>query len=122
MALTSTDQDGPRARVVLRNLRDARGVRHLQATRQPDGGILIEGQDLGPGVEEVFGQGLTEYEWTWEIKAADVPAVVGVLDGREGDDPLVLLAAWAAAHGRIDPGSHLQQAGVQIEFWSRIGD
>jgi hypothetical protein len=37
-------------------------------------------------------------------------------------DPLRLLAAWSAAHGGIDPGSHLREAGVPIRYWSRIGD
>jgi len=114
--------DAPLPRIVLRDLRDAGGVRHLQATRQPDGGILIEGQDLGSGVEQAFGAGLTEYEWAWDIEADAVPAVIVALDGREGDDPLRLLAAWSSAHGGLDPGSHLQDAAVPIKFWSRIGD
>lgn len=117
-----SDQDVPLAKIVLRNQRDAGGVRYLDATRLSDGGIQIEGQDLGPGVEEIFGAGLTEYEWTWKIPATSVPAVIAALGGHDGDDPLVLLAAWSAAHGGIDPGSHLQKAGVPIEFWSRIGD
>lgn len=114
--------DGPLRRIVLRDLRDAGGVRHLQATRQPNGGILIEGQDLGSGVEQVFGAGLTEYEWAWDIEAAAVPAVIVALGGREGDDPLRVLAAWTTAHGGMDPGSHLQERDVPIKFWNRIGD
>ena len=97
-------------------------IRHLEATRRPDGAILIEGQDLGPGVERIFGAGLTEYEWTWTIEPDAVPAAIAALEGIEGDDPLRLLAAWSAAHGGVDPGSRLREAGVPIEFWSRIGD
>ncbi len=115
-------QDGSLAKIVLRNLRDERGLRYLGATRRPDGGIHIDGQDLGRGVENAFGAGLTEYEWTWDIEATDVPAVIAALEGREGDDPLRLLAAWSTAHDGIDPGSHLKEAGVPIQFWSRIGD
>jgi hypothetical protein len=118
----TNDQDGPLARVVLRDQRNAEGVRYLEATRHAGGGIRIEGQDLGPGVEEVYGAGLTEYEWSWEIEAAAVPALVAALDGHEGDDPLFLLEAWAANHRGIDPGLRLRDAGVPIEFWSRIGD
>jgi hypothetical protein len=47
---------------------------------------------------------------------------VAALGGRDGDDPLPLLAAWSTAHGGVDPGSHLRDAGVAIEFWSRVGD
>ena len=75
---------------------------------------------IRPG--RAFGAGLTEYEWSWDIEAAAVPAVIAALDGREGDDPLHLLAAWSTAHSGIDPGSHLQAAGVPIRFWSRVGE
>jgi hypothetical protein len=108
--------------VVLRQSRDARGSRYLEASRHEDGGIQILGQDLGPGVEEIFGAGLREYEWSWDIEATVVPAVIAALDGREGDDPLYVLAAWTVAHSGVDPGSYLQKASVRINFWSRIGD
>ena len=114
--------NGPLTCVVLRDWRDRGGLRHLAASRRPDGGILIEGQDLGPGVERAFGAGLTEYEWAWSLGPNAVPAAIDALDGDEGDDPLRLLAAWSAAHDGIDPGSHLREAGVPIAFWSRIGD
>jgi hypothetical protein len=122
----TTDRDGAHENapdgIVIRSQRDADGIRHLEATRRADGGILIEGQDLGPGVERIFGAGLTEYEWSWAIEPDAVPAAVAALDGIEGDDPLRLLAVWSAAHAGIDPGSRLREAGVPIEFWSRIGD
>jgi hypothetical protein len=114
--------EDPLTSISLRDYRDAGGLRHLGATRTPDGGILIEGQDLGPGVERAFGAGLTEYEWAWAVPPDAVPAAVAALDGHEGDDPLRLLAAWSAAHDDGDPGSHLREAGVSIEFWSRVGD
>jgi hypothetical protein len=110
------------ARVVLRNLRDDRGTRHLSASRDPDGRIRIEGHDLGRGVEDAFGAGLNEYEWGWVIETDAVAVAIAALDGREGDDPLKLLAVWSTAHGGADPGSHLRDAGVPIAFWNRIGD
>ena len=36
--------------IVLRDQSDADGERHLGAEWRDEGGILIEGQDLGPGV------------------------------------------------------------------------
>jgi hypothetical protein len=108
--------------VILRDQRDEEGTRHLSASRDPRGGIRIDGQDLGVGVERAFGAGLTEYEWTWIVEPEAVPALIAALDGRAGDDPLQLLAAWSAAHGGIDPGTHLRDAGVPISFWNRIGD
>ena len=121
-----SDGDGARERplttVVLRHQRDADGLRRLSADLRPGGGILIEGHDPGPGVERIFGAGLSEYEWAWVIGPDAVAAAVAALGGREGDDPLRLLAAWSAAHGGLDPGSHLREAGVPIEFWNRVGD
>jgi hypothetical protein len=108
--------------VVLRDLRGADGPRYLGAARRQGGAIVIEGQDLGRGVERAFGPGNTEYEWAWSIGPEAVPAMVAALDGVEGDDPLLLLKAWHDANGGMDPGSHLHEAGVPVEFWSRVGD
>ena len=116
MTPSARGQDRRPPRVVLRNLRDDRGNRHLSASSDPDGRIRIDGHDLGRGVEDAFGAGLSEYEWTWVIEPDAVPAAVAALGGREGDDPLRALAAWSAAHGGADPGSHLRDAGVPIAF------
>lgn len=111
---------GPLTRIVLRDQSDADGFRSLTIIRGPDGSIVIDGHDLGPGVERIFG--FREYEWTWNIEADAVSAAVAALDGHEGDDPLRLLAAWSSAHDGIDPGTHLDEAGVPIRFWSWIGE
>jgi hypothetical protein len=94
----------------------------LDASRDPRGGVRIDGHDLGRCVEDAFGDGLGEYEWSWVIEPEAVPAAISALEGRDGDDPLKLLVAWSAAHGGADPGSHLREAGVPISFWNRIGD
>lgn len=107
--------------VVLRDVRDARGTRHLAARRLDDGAIFIEGHDLGRGVG-IFGPGLSEYEWIWTIAPGAVSAAVEALGGREGDDPLALLVAWCADNGGVDPGIHLRDAGVPIGFSSHVED
>jgi len=94
----------------------------LTARRGPDGGVVIEGQDIGRGVEEIFGDGFREYEWDWTIAPDAVPAAVTALGGDGEDDVLALLRAWSVDHGGRDPGIFLQEAGVPVEFWSRIGD
>jgi len=110
------------ASIVLREQRDEDGSRRLVAEWREGVGVVIEGQDLGPGVERTYGPGLDEYEWLWRIAPQAVPGMVAALGGLPGDDPLPLLAAWYAAHGHLDPGIHLREAGVPIEFWSRVGD
>ena len=69
------------ASVVLRNVRDAGGLRSLTARRRKDGEIVIEGQDLGAGVERIFGPGLSEYEWAWVIGPDAMEAAVTALGG-----------------------------------------
>ena len=107
--------------VVLRDSRDEGGSRYLAASLRPDGSLSIDGQDLGPGVEGIFGAGNTEYEWTWTVVADDVPAVAAALGGEPGEDPLAVIVRWFGEH-RTDPGSRLRDAGVPVAFWSRIGD
>lgn len=108
-------------RVVLRHSEDAGGLRHLDATVDAAGDLRIEGQDLGPGVERIFGS--REYEWDWVVRAADVPALVRALGGSDGDDVLALLERLYA---QPDPGTIEAFIGtgkaVPAELWSRIGD
>lgn len=109
-------------RVVLRHVEDEHGIRHLEARRLADGSVVIEGQDLGRGVSAIFGDGDDEYEWARTIRPADVPAAIRALGGIDGDDLLVLLADWTATNGGLDPSIRLDEAGVPMERWSRIGD
>jgi hypothetical protein len=115
-------QGRPLTRVILLDQLDDQGTRHLSASRDPNGGSRIDGQDLGPGVERAFGAGLSEYEWSWVIAPGAVPALFTALGGHDGEDPLILLATWSAARRGADPGSHFRDSGVPIAFWNRIGD
>ena len=56
---------------MLRDVRDDQGTQHLQAKLTREGDLVIEGQDLGAGVQRALG--VYEYEWVWTIQAADVP-------------------------------------------------
>jgi hypothetical protein len=107
--------------VVLRSTRDEAGSRYLAASPLPDGGLAIDGQDLGPGVEAVFGAGCSEYEWTWTVAAPDVPAATAALGGEPHENVFTVVGRWFREHG-TDPGTRLRDAGVPVAFWSRIGD
>jgi len=108
-------------RVELWHGRDHNGTRSIWAVLLPDGRLKIEGQDLGRGVA-IWGEGLSEYEWDWTVAEADVPRLVEILGGREGDDPLALLAIWSRDSRGRDPGQHLKESGLTLGFWSRVGD
>src|SRR5215469_566426 len=85
---------GPAARrIVLRNERDDRGTRHLDAALDHDGILRITGHDQGPRVSDFWGEAITSYDWAYVIAADRIPALIKVLGGHDGDDVLALLAA-----------------------------
>jgi hypothetical protein len=90
---------GPAARrVILRDDRDDRGTRHLDAAVERDGTLRITGHDQGPRVSEFWGEAITSYDWVYVIAADRIPALIRVLGGHDGDDVLALLAA---CHQRV---------------------
>jgi hypothetical protein len=93
--------------VVLRDQHDDDGTRRLEAEWRMGGAIVIEGRDVGPGVEQFWGEGNRRYEWEWAIDAEAIPAMIAALGGAPGDDPLALLKAWYDAGDGRDPGIHL---------------
>jgi hypothetical protein len=98
--------------IELRHQVDRTDTRHLSA-RMHKGGLRIEGQDLGDGVEAVFGKGLWEYEWVVDVAAADVTRVVEALGGRPGEHVIDVIRRTCA-----DDPDLLEQT----EMWNRIGD
>jgi hypothetical protein len=114
----TADDNG--AQISLFRSRDERGTRSLWVTRMNDGRLRIEGQDLGPSVA-AFGEGLSEYEWDWIVAAADVARIAELLGRPEGSDPIAALRSWTSAANGRDPGQQLKDAGLELEFWSRIG-
>jgi hypothetical protein len=99
-------------------MRDALGTRRLEASLTEAGDLLIEGHDLGKGVEEFFGY--REYEWDWTVRAGDIPALLTAL----GEDSDVLTALSRRFSGDQAAGllSFLEEHGVPHESWSRTGD
>lgn len=112
----------PTGNVVLRDESDERGTRFLGASLRADGAVVIEGHDLGRGVEGFFGSGLTEYEWAWTISAEDVPRLRTALGGKRDADVLDLLAARFAAPNAGNLTSFLKEHDVSYAVWSRVGE
>ncbi len=107
--------------VILRDREDSDGTRYLDATIDKAGRLVIEGQDVGAGVEHSFGEGYREYEWRWTVKPDDIPEATAALGGEPGESPLAVAARWIEEHD-TDPGSAIKAARVRIELWSRLGD
>ena len=106
--------------VVLRDQHDDDGTRHLEAEWRMGGAIVIEGRDVGPGVERFWGEG-DHVRLGVVDRAEAIPAMIAALGGTPGDDPLALLKAWYDAGDGRDPGIHLYEAGVPMEKWSSVG-
>ena len=114
--------------VVLRDIRDAHGSRYLEAHLEPDGTLVIEGQDLGDEVESIFGEGLREYEWTWRVAPADVPtlaeriAVALEAPVELGILPLLFLLYEERNRVGVEQFIGPDRNRIRAEFWSRVGD
>jgi hypothetical protein len=108
--------------VVLRDERDGSDRRSLLAYTAPNGDFVLDAQDLGPGVEGVFGEGIREYEWTRRIAAADVPRLVELLESSPGTDVQLALEAWLSSHPPGDLEKLIEAGGLKSTFWSRVGD
>jgi len=106
--------------VTLRDARDEDGSRQLSASLKGDGALLIEGQDIGPGVERFFGPGLTEYEWAWIIQPSGVRALKLAL--ARDDDVLTALRDRFSGDAAAGLQPFLDDKGVPYEPWSRVGD
>ena len=105
--------------VTLRDVKDALGTRQLWATLE-SGDVVIQGVDRGKGVSQVFGDGVTEYEWAWTIRAAHVPALLQALGG--GTDVLASLQRRFDGDRSSELGAFLSERGIPFESWSRTGD
>ena len=106
--------------VTLRDTRDEGGSRHLGTRLKDDGALLIEGQDLGPGVESFFVLVLTEYEWALIIRPPGVMTLKLALACDDG--VLAALRDRFSGDAAVDLQPFLDDNGVPYEPWSRVGD
>lgn len=102
----------------LRDVSDSDGSRRLSARLDPTGALVIEGNDYGDGVERVMG--FREYEWAWTISAEDVPALLQALEAT--DDVVSAIQRRFAGDQVANLGQFLDDHGIPVERWSRVGD
>lgn len=106
--------------VTLRDFKDRQGSSYLGATLNADGDLpIIEGGDSGDGVEQSFGRGHREYEWSHTVRAADIPAL---LDALGGDDVLAALQQHFSGMDSYKLQPFLDAHRIPYEFWSRVGN
>ena len=109
-------------RVVLRDSEDANGTRYLEARMSGGRDLIIEGHDIGEGVSRAFGEDISEYEWKYLIKKEDIPLLIKVLGGEEGDDILELIADRCTGEGAQNLEEVIRDNNIPHEFSSRMGD
>ena len=104
--------------VVLRDDRQARDTRYLEAQLTQSGDLIIKGQDIGDAVERLLGG--REYEWAWTIKAAHLPQLLKALNA--DSDVLAALARRFSGDAAAGIATFLEENEIPHERWSRVGD
>ncbi|HTU69524.1 MAG TPA: hypothetical protein VMF11_04310 [Candidatus Baltobacteraceae bacterium] len=112
----------------MRHERTSTDWRSLSARLGPEGDLIVEGQDLGKGVESLFGY--NEYEWTLTVAAVDTPKLLAAL--KRGQGPFDLLRCRRGLLDALRRRFHqstasqlepfLKENGVPYSFWNSIGD
>jgi hypothetical protein len=102
--------------VLLDERRDDGSSLHMTADLDAHGALRIEGHDLGPVAEFISEGG--EYEYSYVIKASDLPAAVAILGGEPGSDVLELLQQSWSGPAAYELGGALRDGGIDYSFWS----
>jgi hypothetical protein len=94
------------------------GTRHIRLQRTSSG-LMLEGQDLGGAVSEIFGEDFTEYEWSWSLPSDRIQVLadrVGAATLPDLDHRLQIVMSRSS----LEIQKLFEEAGAV--FWNRIGD
>jgi hypothetical protein len=108
--------------VTLVHTRDEEGTRSVWARMTPEGILVIEGQDLGPGVSAFFGPSNTEYEYEVTVVTENLPRLMQLLGAAPGVWVLDALAARFSGQEAHKLRTFLEQNGLAGPGWTRIGE
>lgn len=112
------DSKEQRTTLVLTNVRDEDGTIRRAVSLTEDGGLVMLGHDVGPGVERIFGCG--EYEFEHRLSAAEVSTLRRLLGVATDGDLLAAIGDRFASTRGLE--AFAQEHGITGEFWNRIGD
>ncbi|MFK8012341.1 MAG: hypothetical protein AB8B80_09890 [Marinicellaceae bacterium] len=104
-------------KVVLRNENNNEDSRYLSAQINSNGELVFHGQDIGSGVEKIFG--FVEYEWSWTIKKQDITQFENVMGG---GNILLQVEKHFSGEKAADLFDFLKKNEIPFESWSRTGD
>ena len=106
--------------MVLRDDTRVGDSRYLEAYLTPSGDLVLEGDDHGEGVTEIFGSDINQYEWTSTIASADLDEVRRVLELR-GNDIVAELGRVYAGPRAHEIEARIGEAGIHIDRHVWIG-
>ncbi len=107
------------SKVTLRAEIEGSDQRHLWAQIESNGDLVIAGQDLGPSVEQFFGE--REYEWAHTIKKQHIPQFLELLNQDPEANVMTVLQGYAGERCALVCDAITAAADkFPIEFWSRF--
>jgi hypothetical protein len=104
--------------LVLRDEDGPNGSRSLSAYLNGEGDLIFEGRDYGKGVDDIFGY--TEYEWYQTIRKKHLEKLCEALGNTA--DLMSMIEQKFSGEGSSNISSFLEEHGIPVEFWSRVGD
>ncbi len=116
-ATKAPGQNSTLKEVVLVEERNGADSRTIWASLAENGDLVISGQDIGPGVERVFGS--DEYEFSHTIPSDYVLPFLKILGAIKVTDVLTALRAFGGSrYEEITDALETAQTSMPIRFWS----
>ena len=107
----------PRKNLVLTQVGDEDGFMRRSIHLTAEGQLVIEGHDLGAGVERIFG--CREYEFERTLSVGETAQLAELLEV----SVVELLPAIQQRFGTTPPlEAYLEEHDIAGEFWNRTGD
>ena len=109
-------QNSPLKEVVLLEERNGADSRSVWASLAENGDLIISGQDIGPGVERVFGS--DEYEFSHTVPSDYVLPFLKILGATKVTDVLTALRVFGGSrYEEITNALETAQISMPIRFW-----
>lgn len=110
-------QNSPLKEVVLLEEQNGADSRSIWASLTENGDLIISGQDIGPGVERVFGS--DEYEFSHTIPSDYVLPFLEILGATKVTDVLIALRVFGGPrYEEITNALETAKQSMPIRFWS----
>jgi hypothetical protein len=113
-----TKSEQPPSTLIMTDVQDADGTMRRSVTLTDDGGLVIRGHDLGPGIERIFG--CREYEFERRLSPEDVGTLRDLLALRSNGDVLATIRERFVSTHELE--AYVEEHDIAGMFWNRFGD